>query len=591
MCGIVGAIGTNEAIEIVINGLERLEYRGYDSCGVAYLYNNEYKVVKSTERVHSLRDIISEKSTLSFGHTRWATHGQVTLENAHPHKSYGSEMVIVHNGVVENFEQLIEEYELNGKLKSQTDTEVLVNILEIEYAKKKSMDESFKTLIKKVEGSYACIVSLNSESEKLYVVKNKTPLLIGKAENYFTISSDPIAVSERVENFLQLNDQQYAIIDSESNEIKLKNKDGEERPVNFEKYNVEELSLKKSADYSTYMEKEIAEQAVVLRNIVNFYQTMTWDENLLKTLENSEKLYIVASGTSYHSGLAVKRLIEKDLKIPVEPVIGSEFGYDNNLIPEKSFFIFISQSGETADSMVVFNKIKDDYPTLALTNVKGSQLDRNSTWGLPLYAGVEIAVASTKAYISQIAVVNILLAKITNDENIYSELLIAADKIEKCLNQKNEFKKIAKEMVKYNSIFYLGRLVDYALGQEAALKIKEITYKNVNAYAAGELKHGPISLIDENSLINIIISDKSVASNTRSNIQEVKARKGNVVIFSTTDTQEKNDDLVIDVEGLSKRYHSLVVIVPHQYLSYYGAVELGLDVDKPRNLAKSVTVE
>ncbi len=588
MCGIVGSIGDTKSNEIVLKGLKKLEYRGYDSCGIAY-FNNGIKVQKSVDEVEGLMSQVKDESSISIGHTRWATHGKVSLENAHPHMSYDKNIVMVHNGVIENYKELKEEYLKDIELKSQTDTEVIVEILNYFYKETKDIKEAIKRFIKEVKGSYASIFLLKDQEDCLYVVKNKSPMLIGKKEDGFTISSDPLAVNDLVDMFYQIEDKMFACINKKDNDIKLFDKEMNEKEIEFEKIDIDSGEITKGS-YDTFMLKEIEEQPNVIRNLVKNYKEYDFDPMLIKNIKEAKRIYIVASGTSYNSGLIIKDMIQKNLNIATECVIGSEFGYSYNVIEEGAFFIFLSQSGETADSMLVFNQVKSKYPILAVTNVKGSQMDRDADFSLLIHAGVEVAVASTKAYVAQIATMFILINVIVENKELFNDLLNLANYQELTINNKEKYEEIAEVLKDYKQAFYVGRLSDYSLAQEASLKVKEISYINVLAISAGELKHGTISLIDENQIILCLINDKNISLNTRSNVEEIKARGGKVIIFSNSLTSKKEDDVVIEYSG-NEDLIPLISIIPHQYLSYYTATKLKLNVDKPRNLAKSVTVE
>ncbi len=589
MCGIVGCIGNEASNDIVLEGLRRLEYRGYDSCGISYVINNrDIKCVKSIDRIKDLKENVVDDSVISLGHTRWATHGGVNLENAHPHVSNDKKMSIVHNGVIENYIELKEMYCKNIVFKSETDTEVLLYVLKNFYESLGNMNDAICKFMNVVHGSYALIVYHIDFDNKLFAIKNKSPMLIGKGANFYTISSDPSAVIDKVESFYQIQDHRFLVIE-QGQEALLYNKEGNLEKLKFEVIDMEyeEISTK---NYDSFMHKEIEEQPNALRNIANNYKTLGFDKKLIQTITEASKFYIVACGTSYHAGLVASRFIKKELNKPVEVVIASEYGYDFNIIEEGAAFIFISQSGETADSMVVFNKVLKKYPTIAITNVRGSQMDRNADFSLQLFAGVEIAVASTKAYTAQIAVLASLIYYAVGKNEIFEEILKIADYQDKVIENQNKFKDVAKKLSKYREVFYLGRLSDYYLAQECALKIKEITYINVNAMASGELKHGTISLVDENKMIFSIITDPEISANSRSNIEEVKARGGDVITFSTSNTSANGDDYILEYDS-NPLLAPLVAVIPHQYISLFTAIEMKLDVDKPRNLAKAVTVE
>lgn len=589
MCGIVGTLTKSEANDIVLEGLKRLEYRGYDSCGITFVADGKLKVVKSIDRIKDLREQVTESANVSFGHTRWATHGGVNLENAHPHITADGKMGIVHNGVIENFEQLRATYCNPEELKSETDTEVILYTLYNLYNQTKDMKAAIAKFMDVVHGSYALIVYLTDSPEVVYTLKNKSPLLIGKNDGIITISSDPSAVIDRVSDFYQMEDKKYATLNTESLEINLFAQNGTEEQLVLETIDMEYEEVS-TQEYDTFMEKEIEEQPKAMRNIVENYKTLGFDGDLVTAFKAAKRIYIVASGTSYNAGLISKGIIEEKLAIPVEVVLGSEFGYAKNIISEGSFFIFLSQSGETADSMLVFNQVKGKYPILAITNVRGSQMDRNADYSLNIFAGQEVAVASTKAYTAQIAVVAMLTYTIAEDLSIYEQLLQIASDQEQVIADKLVFNDVAAHLKDFREVFYLGRLQDYALCEEASLKIKEISYINVSSFAAGELKHGTISLIDNTKLTVALVNDPLVAENTRSNVQEVRARDGEVIIFSTVDTARDGDKYVVRA-NCDTVLNPLVTILPQQYLALYTATQLGLDVDKPRNLAKAVTVE
>ncbi len=588
MCGIVGSIGDVKSNEIVLRGLKKLEYRGYDSCGIAY-FKNGIEIKKSMDKVEGLISKVSDESSIAIGHTRWATHGKVSLENAHPHKSNDGNIVMVHNGVIENYKELKEMYIKDIDLSSETDTEVIVEVLNYFYKETKDIKKAIKRFIKEVKGSYASIFLLKDDENTLHVVKNKSPMLIGKKDGGFTISSDPLAVNDLVDMFYQIGDKMYACIDKNKNTLEVFDKDLIKQDIEFEKIDLTNDEISKGS-YDTFMLKEIEEQPNVIRNLIKNYKNYKFDEKLILDFKEAKRIYIVASGTSYNSGLIVKDMIQKNLNIATECVIGSEFGYSHNVIEDGSFFIFLSQSGETADSMLVFNQIKEKYPILAVTNVKGSQMDREADYSLLIHAGVEVAVASTKAYIAQIATMFILISKIAKKEEVFNDLLNLANYQEIVISNKEKYEQVAEILKDYKQAFYVGRLMDYSLAQEAALKVKEISYINVLAISSGELKHGTISLIDENQIVICLINDRNISLNTRSNIEEIKARGGKVIVFSNSLTSEEEDDVIIEYNG-NEDLLPLISIIPHQYLSYYTASKLNLNVDKPRNLAKSVTVE
>ncbi len=585
MCGIVGAIGTEKSSKIVLEGLEKLEYRGYDSCGIA-LMGNEIKIKRSVKRVSDLKRQVTQVSDIAMGHTRWATHGGVSVENAHPHQSMSGNITVVHNGVIENYLELKKEYLAGINLYSQTDTEIIANVLDVFYDEKKDMDLAIEKFMEVVHGSYAMIV-YTKNLDDVYVLKNKTPIVIGKTDSIVTIASDPGAVNEYCDHFYRLENLEYAKINKKSKVVKVYT-NNQEKDVVFSKVDLEKTTIS-TGEYEHFMLKEIEEQPEVIENIIKIYRDMEFDSELVKKVKDASQLYIVASGTSSYAGLIIKRIFAEKLQKKVEVVIGSEFGYDYNIISDDAVFFFISQSGETADSMIVFNKIKDSHTTVAITNVKESQLDSGCEYSYLLHAGVEVAVASTKAYTAQVAVMAILVYKMANDESIFDLLLKVKTMQEKVFKKEDEIRHFAQKIAKFEQAFMLGRLVDYDVAKELSLKMKEITYININDYAAGELKHGPIALIDESKMIIAICSANELAKQTRSNVEEVKSRGGKVLTIGNKDA---NMDYDLELEYTeNKNLNALVTVVAGQLLSYFVALELKRDVDKPRNLAKSVTVE
>lgn len=590
MCGIVGSIGTGNS-KVVLTGLERLEYRGYDSCGIA-IRNEQTKkieILKSVNRVSELIEQCSIDGDVAIGHTRWATHGGVNDANAHPHHSMNNLISLVHNGVIENYREIKEDYLNNYKFYSETDSEVLANLLEKLYKETKSIQTAIEKFKEIVEGSYALIVLVSTEPDMVYVIKNKTPIVIGKGKNNITISSDVSAVHDVSDTFYGLNDKEFALIDTVDKVITIYNEENKIITPNFKEQEFTEISFD-LAGYDSFMLKEIEEQPEILRHIVNVYQDTELDNELADMVLQAEEVYFVASGTSYNSSLFGKKIVEKYLNIPCQVVIGSEFGYDTKIIRDKSLFIFVSQSGETADSVVVFNEVVGKYPTLAITNTRGSLLDRSCDKALLIHAGLEISVASTKAYTAQVAVFAMLCAKLTKNEVIPNEILKAAKYQEKIIKEQEKISNLAKELAGLREMILVGRLSDYYISMEAALKLKELTYINTNAYQSGELKHGPIALIEEGSVVLSLITQSKIANASRSNQQEIKARGGRVITISAENMAHTEDYMTIgsyEEELLS----TLSAVVVFQLLTYYIAEAKGLDIDKPRNLAKSVTVE
>ncbi len=587
MCGIVGAIGNNESIKVVLEGLEKLEYRGYDSCGIAYKEAEKLNIQKSIKRISDLKSQVNASSDLAFGHTRWATHGGVNLENAHPHYSNNKHLTTVHNGVIENFAELKTKYLTNCECYSQTDSEIITNVLAIFLSETGNMQAAIKRFMQEVHGSYALIVYVEND-DNVYVLKHKTPIVIGKSDEMITIASDPGAVSNYTSHFYRLENYEYAIINKTTLIVNIV-KDNEEVPVTFEKINLANTAID-LGDYEHFMLKEIEEQPAVIANIIEKYRDLEIDPELKKQIMQSDEIYLVASGTSSYAGLIAKRIFAEKLQKKVEVVIGSEFGYDENIVSENAMFIFVSQSGETADSMIVFNKYKDTHPTLAVTNVEHSQLDSGCQFSYQLHAGIEVAVASTKAYTAQVAVLAILIYKLAEDDSIFTLLSDIAQKQSTIIHNQENIQRLAKVFAKYDQAFILGRLIDFDVAKEVALKMKEITYININEYPAGELKHGPIALIDEQKIVLTLSSMEHLSMQTRSNVEEVRTRGGKVITIGNDTAAVNADDIVVEY-GTNTNLNALVTVVIGQLLAYYTALELERDVDKPRNLAKSVTVE
>ncbi len=595
MCGIVGYIGTEDVKETILKGLERLEYRGYDSAGIALFDGDEVKVFKDEGRIAHLREIIDYdvNSTLGMGHTRWATHGKPNKINSHPHQSIEKRFTIVHNGIIENEEELKEKYLKDIKLESETDTEVVAQILSKFTSDGEDVNLAIRHLMSEIEGSYALAIIDKYNKEKMYAAKNKSPLLIGKGDGFNMVGSDAMAMVSHTNEFYELDDGEYVEITKEK--VEIFNIYGVKVNRNTYKAELDSEDIEKGT-YPHYMLKEIDEQPFVIRRIIAEYQDengeLKLDQDIINKIKNSDRIYIIACGTSYHAGLVGKYYFENITGKPAEVHVSSEFVYNTPILSEKPLFIFISQSGETADSRAVLVKVKElGYPTIALTNVKGSTLYRETDNQLLLYAGPEIAVASTKAYTAQIAVLSIMAVKASNkDIDLIKELSIAASVMEALCDSKDLYKNLAKEYLSdTRNCFYIGRHLDYYLCMEAALKLKEISYIQTEGFAAGELKHGTIALIEEGTPVIAVITQERINLNTRSNIKEVSARGAKVITISRKSISAKSDQIILGdvIEFLTP----LAAAVPVQLLAYYAALDRGCDIDKPRNLAKSVTVE
>ncbi|MCK2000254.1 glutamine--fructose-6-phosphate transaminase (isomerizing) [[Brevibacterium] frigoritolerans] len=598
MCGIVGYVGNKNAQEHLINGLSKLEYRGYDSAGIATMKGSQIKVFKEKGRIEDLKKILSPNdATIGIGHTRWATHGPATTANAHPHRSETDRFVLVHNGIIENFEALKKEYLQDVALRSDTDTEIVVQLLEKMALITDSTSEAFRLTLRKLKGSYA-IAMIDLEDEgTVYAAKNKSPLLIGKGDSENMVASDAMAVIHLTDQFIELEDGEMAFLTANSiSHYKISGEKVERAPFKAE---IDPSDLEKGT-YQHYMLKETDEQPAVIRRIIEQYShngAFGIDEQLKKDILASERLFIVACGTSYHAGLVGQKLIQKLTQIPTEVHVASEFTQDPPMMNEKSFAIFISQSGETADSREALQMVRKlGIKTLTITNVKGSTLSRESDHTLLLYAGPEIAVASTKAYTAQIAVMSIMAEvlrqekKLPGQFNLKVELSKIAQGMEQMVDQKEEFEKIAKEYLSgVRSCFFIGRTVDYNACLEGALKLKEISYIQAEGFAGGELKHGTIALIEKGTPVIVPITSEEINLMIRSNVQEVNARGASSCILAMEGLEQEGDRYILP------RTHSLLSpllsIVPMQLISYYAALQRGCDIDKPRNLAKSVTVQ
>ncbi|MEL7647719.1 MAG: glutamine--fructose-6-phosphate transaminase (isomerizing) [Sedimentibacter sp.] len=596
MCGIVGYIGYEDVKEIIIGGLEKLEYRGYDSAGIAIAYDNNVYICKEKGRIAQLRECldVNVSGMLGIGHTRWATHGVPNQINSHPHQSSSKRFTLVHNGIIENELELRQKYLKDTKFTSDTDTEVIVQLIEKFVSDGEPVELAIRHTMSELKGSYALAILDRDDMNTMYAAKNKTPLLAGKGEGFNMLGSDAMAMINHTNLFYEIEDKEFLKITRDSIEIYTiyGNK------VTREPYKADiDASDTEKGTYPHYMMKEIEEQPFVIRKIMSEYSDEKGnayvEPEILEDVRNCDKLYIIACGTSYHAGLIGKQFFEKMAGKPTEVVIASEFIYNMPLLTEKPLFMFISQSGETADCRAVLVKVKElGYRTLTLTNVKGSTLSREADNTLLLYAGPEIAVASTKAYTAQIAVLAILASMVDNklDINVFKELGKIAYSMETLCDEKDSFKALAEKYLKDSrNCFYIGRSMDYFVCLEASLKLKEISYIQTEGFAAGELKHGTIALIEHNTPVVAVITQENINLNTRSNIKEVKARGAATLVISMRKLSQETDEIVID--DVNELLAPLAAIIPAQYLSYYAALLKGCDIDKPRNLAKSVTVE
>ena len=599
MCGIVGYNGLLDAKEILLKGLEKLEYRGYDSAGIAVHNEEGITIFKEKGRIADLRKAVDGdvEAHIGIGHTRWATHGVPNKLNAHPHQSESGRFTLVHNGVIENYHLLKKAYLKGVQVQSETDTEVIVQLVDLFSQEGLSTVEAFRKTLGLVHGSYALALLDNEDAETIYVAKNKSPLLVGVGEDFNVVASDAMAMLQVTDQFIELHDKEIVIVKKDSVEITtLDGRKIERQPFTAE---LDASDIEKGT-YPHYMLKEMDEQPGVVRKIIQAYDRngeLAIDENILDAVTAADRIYIIAAGTSYHAGLVGKQYFEKMAGIPVEVHISSEFGYNMPLLSEKPLFIFISQSGETADSRQVLVKITElGHPTLTVTNVPGSTLSREADYTLLLHAGPEIAVASTKAYVAQIAVLAIA-AYVTGkargrniDFDLKQELAIVANGIQSIVDSKEVMEEIAEDYLKIaRNAFFIGRNVDFCVSLEGALKLKEISYIQAEGFAGGELKHGTIALIEEGTPVFALVTQEQVALNIRGNVKEVVARGANACIIAMEGLEEDGDTLIIP--HVHPLLTPLVSVVPLQLISYYAALHRRCDVDKPRNLAKSVTVE
>ncbi|MFV0558309.1 MAG: glutamine--fructose-6-phosphate transaminase (isomerizing) [Enterococcus sp.] len=603
MCGIVGIVGKNKAEKIIISGLEKLEYRGYDSAGLFVADTKHNHLVKAQGRIKNLEAKLTEEvtGTIGIGHTRWATHGKPSEENAHPHSSESHRLVLVHNGVIENYAELRKYYLSNAQLTGQTDTEIAVHLVEYFLLREGlSTKEAFKKALHAIKGSYAFALIDKEDPETIYVAKNKSPLLVGIGDGFNVICSDAMAMIDQVQHFVEIEDGEIVIVKADNIHIE----DLKGNLVYRESYEAQlDLTDIEKGTYPYYMLKEIDEQPAVMRRLVEKYQqtdgSIDIDPQLLATISQSDRIYLVACGTSSHAGWAAKHFFEQMTQLPVEIHLASEFGYNTPLLSAKPFFIYLSQSGETADSRQVLVKTNAlGHPSLTITNVPGSTLSREASYTLLLHAGPEIAVASTKAYTAQIAVMAILAKAIGTQKqlplakefDLFHELAIVANGMEMMVNEKSLISQLTEDyLATTRNAFYIGRGNDYYVSMEAALKLKEISYIQAEGFAAGELKHGTIALIEEGTPVIGIITDELMGSHTRGNLMEVDSRGAHSLVIVREDLAKDGDAILLP--KTHPFLTSLVAVIPTQLIAYFATLQRGYDVDKPRNLAKSVTVE
>ena len=601
MCGIVGYIGYDNAKELLLKGLEKLEYRGYDSAGIAVVNDDGTKLFKEKGRIAELRKVADnsdEDGTLGIGHTRWATHGVPNYENSHPHQSTSGRFTLVHNGVIENYEELKAEYLSDVTFSSETDTEVIVQLVDYFSRQGLATEDAFTKVVKLLHGSYALGLLDDNDKDTIYVAKNKSPLLVGVGEGFNVIASDALAMLQTTNQYKEIHDHEIVIVKRDTVEIK----DLEGHIQQRDTYTAEiDAADAEKGVYDHYMLKEIHEQPAVMRRIIQEYQdekgNLKIDSEIINDVADADRIYIVAAGTSYHAGLVGKEFIEKWVGVPTEVHVASEFVYNMPLLSEKPLFIYISQSGETADSRAVLvetNKL--GHKSLTITNVAGSTLSREADHTLLLHAGPEIAVASTKAYTAQIAVLSILSQIVAKyhgretDVDLLRELAKVTTAIETIVDDAPKMEQIATDFLKTTrNAFFIGRTIDYNVSLEGALKLKEISYIQAEGFAGGELKHGTIALIEDGTPVIGLATQENVNLSIRGNMKEVVARGAYPCMISMEGLNKEGDTYVIP--QVHELLTPLVSVVTMQLISYYAALQRDLDVDKPRNLAKSVTVE
>lgn len=611
MCGIVGYIGEKQAKPILINGLLRLEYRGYDSAGIATIENNGLQLVKKQGRVSELEKangIDSLIGTIGIGHTRWATHGKPSSVNSHPHSDNSGKFAVVHNGIIENYADLKDFLKNhNYNFLSETDTEVIPNLIHFYYeSSEKTGKERFLKAVtdacNMLKGSYAIEVLSSDFPDNMIVVRKDSPLVIGKGNGETYISSDIPAILSFTKDFYLLNDNEYAFISRDSIEFY----DVNLKSINKKAKNITwDAGAAEKDGYPDFMLKEINEQPKSIRETIGSRISLNSKTNITdlsldkKYLESINKIFIVACGTAMHAGLAAKAIFESLCEIPVEVEAASEFRYRNPIINEKTLCLYITQSGETADTIAALKLAKSKgAKTLAISNVVGSSISREADYTIYTHAGPEIAVASTKAYTSQITLLAILaiycaeILEINKDksESLKKDILELPSQIEEVLKSADKVKSFAQKIYKEKDVFFIGRGVDYTVAMEGSLKLKEISYIHSEAYPSGELKHGPIALIENGITVISILTNRLLAQKSVSNIQEVVTRGAKTFIVTN---QELNHDFdeVITIPNTNTLISPILSVIPLQFLAYYISKEKGLDVDKPRNLAKSVTVE
>ena len=590
MCGIIGYNGSKNSIPILIQGLKKLEYRGYDSSGIAYFLDGKVKIYKEKGRIEELEKIlVPDNSTIGIGHTRWATHGKPSQINAHPHKV--GNVTLVHNGIIENYQELKEELLKKGyAFKTETDTEVATALIDDLIKNKESIIDGLSKLRSLIKGSYAFAILFDFDPDNIYALRCESPLIVAESNIGNFIASDIPAILEYTKNYYLIDD---AIVVIGKNKIKFY-LDGKEIQKEILTFNHDIDSATKGG-YSHYMLKEINEEPELVEKYLTYYLN---NLELIPDIDKYKKIFIVACGSAYHASLIGSYLIEKYLNIETKVELASEFRYKKNFLTKDSLVILVSQSGETADTIASLRLVKENkVETLGIVNVVGSTIARESDKVIYINAGCEIAVATTKAFALQVLTFSMLVYKElinTNHElskKVLGDYYKLKEEIKKLINL--DYKHMVDKISKHKDVFFIGRLIDYYLALEGSLKLKEISYIHSETYAAGELKHGTISLIENDTPVISILTDLSIYEKTISNIKEVKARGAYSLVIKRKGINIANDvyDDLIEIEDLSDLVTSVLTVIPLQLLAYHVAYNLGYDIDKPRNLAKSVTVE
>ena len=580
MCGIIGYIGPRKPEKVLIEGLKKLEYRGYDSAGIA-LKGNIVDVVKSVGKISNLEEKINNTSlidsNIGIAHTRWATHGEPTEVNAHPHTI--GKITLVHNGIIENAKVLKDKLIKKGiKFNTSTDTEVIAAL--IDYYYEDNMEEAIEKAINELKGSYALAI-INEDEDKLYAVRCESPLILGVGDNEYFVTSDISAILQYTNKYVLLGE----------NEIVTLTKDGyniiKEDTKVFRKVETSTLSLEDTSlnGYDHYMMKEINEEPVLVDNLIKKYIN---NIDKLPDISKYKNIHIVGCGSAYYAGMVGKNLFEDD-GIKVEADVASEYRYRNIIYDKDTLVILISQSGETADTIAAMRKAKDlGIDTLAIVNVESSTIERESTYSILIEAGKEIAVATTKAFILQVLILSLLSYKINPDDKYLEDIKKLPQQLKVLLDKTGFYKKLADSIYKHEDVFFIGRKIDYAISMEGSLKLKEVSYIHSDSYQAGELKHGTISLIKEGTIVFAIVTDDEIRDKTISNLEEVISRGATPIYVGNVDVNYENK---IIIPKIHKKLQPILALPPLQMIAYFVALKRGCDIDKPKNLAKSVTVE